>query len=75
MPTGGEQVMTSPNDEERIIQFLTAQEREEYAREGEDVVKVDAHMRAKGLAMPPYIAAQGLERLFTKAGRFGQARP
>jgi glyoxylase-like metal-dependent hydrolase (beta-lactamase superfamily II) len=71
----GEQVMTSPNAEERVIDFLTAQEREEYAREGEDVAKVDAHMRAMGLAMPPYIAAQGLKRLFTKAGRFGQARP
>jgi glyoxylase-like metal-dependent hydrolase (beta-lactamase superfamily II) len=67
----GEQVMTSPNDEERVIEFLTVQEREEYAREGEDIVRVDAHMRAMGLAMPPYIAAQGLKRLFTKAGRFG----
>ncbi len=69
----GEQVMTSPNDEERIIQFLTVQEREEYAREGENVDKVDGHMRAMGLAMPPYIAVQGLKRLFTKAGRFDQA--
>lgn len=71
--TIGEQVMTSPNDEERVIEFLTVQEREEYAREGGDIARVNAHMQAMGLAMPPYIAAQGLKRLFTKAGKFDQA--
>ncbi len=66
----GEQVMMSPDDEEEVIEFLTTQEREEYAREGKDIAEVNACMRAMGLAMPPYIAAQGLKRIFAKAGRF-----
>lgn len=67
----GEQVMASPDDEERLIEFLASQEREEYARESEDVREVNAFMRAMGLAMPPYVAAQGIKRIFKVQGRFG----
>lgn len=67
----GEEVMASPEDEETLIQFLTAQEREEYAREGWDIGEVNAFMSAMGLAMPPYVAAQGIKRLFKVQGRFG----
>lgn len=70
----GERVMMSPDDEADAIEFLTAQEREEYAREGGDIAEVSAYMQALGLAMPPYVAAQGLKRLFTKAGRFDTYR-
>lgn len=66
----GEQVMKSPDDEAEVIEFLTAQEREEYAREGGAIAEVNAFMQALALAMPPYVAAQGLKRLFKKAGRF-----
>ena len=67
----GEDVMITPDDEEPVIEFLTAQEREEYVREGGDIAQVNTWMRAMGLAMPPYVAAQGLKRIFKKAGRFG----
>ncbi len=67
----GEQVMHTPDDEEQLIEFLTSQEREEYARESEDVREVNAFMRAMGLAMPPYVAAQGIKRIFKVQGRFG----
>lgn len=70
----GERVIMSPDDEADAIEFLTAQEREEYAREGGDIAEVSAYMQALGLAMPPYVAAQGLKRLFTKAGRFDTYR-
>lgn len=66
----GESVMLSPDDDEVVIDFLTAQEREEYVREGRDMRHVNALMRALDLAMPPYVAAQGLKRIFKKAGRF-----
>jgi glyoxylase-like metal-dependent hydrolase (beta-lactamase superfamily II) len=67
----GERVMMSPDDEAEAIKVLTAQERGEYTREGADGINVDVHMRALGLAMPTHVAAQGLKRLFQKAGRFG----
>jgi glyoxylase-like metal-dependent hydrolase (beta-lactamase superfamily II) len=70
----GDRVMMSPDDEADAIEFLTAQEREEYARESGDIAEVNAYMQALGLAMPPYVAAQGLKRLFTKAGRFDTYR-
>lgn len=66
----GEAVLKSPDDETRVIDFLEAQQREEYVREGAGITDVDAHMRAMGLAMPPYVAAQGLTRLFKQTGRF-----
>lgn len=67
----GEEVMVTPDDEEEVIIFLTNQEREEYVRESEDLAQVNAWMRSLELAIPPYVAAKGLKRLFTKAGRFG----
>jgi glyoxylase-like metal-dependent hydrolase (beta-lactamase superfamily II) len=67
----GEAVMLTPDDDATVIDFLTAQEREEYVREGGDLRQVNAWMRAMNLAMPPYVAAQGLKRIFKKAGRFG----
>jgi glyoxylase-like metal-dependent hydrolase (beta-lactamase superfamily II) len=67
----GESVMVTPEDDDAVIEFLIAQEREEYVREGGDLREVNAWMRAMGLAMPPYVAAQGLKRIFRKAGRFG----
>lgn len=67
----GEEVMVTPDDEEEVITFLENQEREEYVRESEDMGRVNDWMRSMGLAMPPYVAAKGLKRLFTKAGRFG----
>ncbi|HWV23751.1 MAG TPA: MBL fold metallo-hydrolase, partial [Thermomicrobiales bacterium] len=67
----GEEVMVTPDDEEAVITFLANQEREEYVRESEDMSRVNEWMRSMGLAMPPYVAAKGLKRLFTKAGRFG----
>ena len=67
----GESVMLTPDDDETVIEFLTAQEREEYVREGGDMHQVNDLMRALDLAMPPYVAAQGLKRIFKKAGRFG----
>lgn len=66
----GEDVMVTPDDEEQVIAFLTAQEREEYVREGGDMAQVNVWMRVMGLAMPPYVAAQGLKRILKKAGRF-----
>jgi glyoxylase-like metal-dependent hydrolase (beta-lactamase superfamily II) len=66
----GEQVIHTPDDADDVIPFLEAQEREEYAREGASIAEVTAFMRAMGLAMPPYVAAQGLRRLFKVTGRF-----
>lgn len=66
----GEEVMLTPDDEDEVITFLANQEREEYAREGGDVAQVNEWMRSMSLAMPPYVAAQGLKRIFKKAGRF-----
>lgn len=67
----GEEVMVTPDDEDEVISFLSHQEREEYVRESEDMARVNEWMRSMELAMPPYVAAKGLKRLFTKAGRFG----
>lgn len=68
----GEQVIDTPDHADAVIPFLEAQEREEYAREGASVTDVNRIMRAMGLAMPPYVAAQGLRRLFKVTGRFGE---
>ena len=66
--------MVSPDDEAEAIEFLTAQERREYAQEGADGINVDVHMRALGLAMPTHVAAQDLKRMFQKTGRFDTYR-
>lgn len=61
-------VLKSPEDEDALTEALAARMREMYEAEGGDVAAKEAAMQ---LAMPSYLAAKGLLRVFKKSGRFG----
>ena len=62
-------VLRSPDDEPALTEALDAAMREAYEAEGGDV---DAKYASMQLAMPGYLAAKGLVRVFRKSGRFGE---
>lgn len=61
-------VLTRPEEEDALAGALAARMQELYAEEGGDV---EAKEPAMQLAMPSYLAAKGLLRVFKKSGRFG----
>jgi glyoxylase-like metal-dependent hydrolase (beta-lactamase superfamily II) len=61
-------VLEAPEHEDALTDELTRVMRTAFEREGGDVERAYAGMQ---LAMPTYLAAKGLVRVFTKAGRFG----
>lgn len=63
------QVLRSPEDEPALMEALDAAMRTAYEAEGGDV---DEKYAAMQLAMPGYLAAKGLVRVFSKSGRFGE---
>lgn len=60
-------VLKSPEDEDALTAELAARMRRLYVAEGGDVEAKEAAMQ---LAMPSYLAAKGLLRVFRKSGRF-----
>lgn len=60
-------VLERPEDEDALAIAMAARMREMYAAEGGDVAAKEAAMQ---LAMPSYLAAKGLLRVFRKSGRF-----
>ncbi len=60
-------VLTRPEDEDALTAALAARMREMYEAEGGGVEAKEAAMQ---LAMPSYLAAKGLLRVFKKSGRF-----
>lgn len=62
-----EQELGSPDDEAALEEALADRLRAAYEAEGGDV---DGKYDAMQLAMPTYLAAKGLVRVFKKAGRF-----
>lgn len=60
-------VLTSPEDEDALTDELTRIMQKAFAGEGGDAGRAYAGMQ---LAMPTYLAAKGLIRVFRKAGRF-----
>jgi glyoxylase-like metal-dependent hydrolase (beta-lactamase superfamily II) len=62
-------VLRSPEDEPGLTEALDAAMREAYEAEGGDV---DAKYASMQLAMPGYLAAKGLVRVFRKSGRFDE---
>lgn len=63
-------VLHSPEDEAALAEVLTGEMQSAYDEEGGNI---EGKYRAMQLAMPTYLAAKGLVRVFKKSGQFNAA--